>query len=98
MTKYIVKKKFLGGPEAGTVLEKIQIRHRIDFLTDKVSDVNPIEMQFLLDSGYIAEEEGKWGPEFMECDTCRAKPGSPILCSGCLHNRDAIKKLLESLR
>ena len=28
--------------------------------------------------------------EFMECDTCRAKPGSPILCRGCLHNRTAL--------
>lgn len=28
--------------------------------------------------------------EFMECDTCRAKPGSPPLCRGCLHNRNVI--------
>lgn len=27
---------------------------------------------------------------FMECDTCRAKPGSPPLCAGCLHNREVI--------
>ena len=25
---------------------------------------------------------------FVECDTCRTKPGSPTLCSGCLANRD----------
>lgn len=25
--------------------------------------------------------------EFTECDTCRAKPGSPALCTGCLRNR-----------
>lgn len=31
--------------------------------------------------------------EFMECDTCRAKPGSPYLCRGCLHNRTLINKL-----
>ncbi len=31
--------------------------------------------------------------EFMECDTCRAKPGSPILCGGCLHNRIVIDAL-----
>jgi len=23
----------------------------------------------------------------MECDACRAKPGSPTLCVACLHNR-----------
>lgn len=28
--------------------------------------------------------------EFIECDTCRAKPGSPPLCSGCLKNRATI--------
>lgn len=31
--------------------------------------------------------------KFIECDTCRAKPGSPTLCSGCLHNRALISKL-----
>lgn len=31
--------------------------------------------------------------EFMECDTCRAKCGTPILCNGCLHNRILITKL-----
>ena len=31
--------------------------------------------------------------EFMECDTCKAKPGSPQLCNGCLHNRNAIHKM-----
>ena len=33
------------------------------------------------------------GNEFMECDTCRAKPGSPALCAGCLHNRQAMSDL-----
>lgn len=27
---------------------------------------------------------------FLECDTCRAKPGSPYLCAGCLNNRGKI--------
>ncbi len=31
--------------------------------------------------------------EFMECDTCRAKPGSPRLCSSCLHNREIISSM-----
>lgn len=35
--------------------------------------------------------------EFKECDTCRAKPGSPILCSGCRHNREVINKYQEKL-
>lgn len=35
--------------------------------------------------------------KFIECDTCRAKPGSPILCSGCLHNRDVIGRLLDEV-
>ena len=33
--------------------------------------------------------------EFVECDTCKAKPGSPYLCSGCLKNRQIIHALLE---
>jgi hypothetical protein len=28
--------------------------------------------------------------DFVECDSCRAKPGSPTLCNGCLNNRTAI--------
>ena len=32
---------------------------------------------------------------FVECDTCRAKPGSPTLCAGCLHNRQVIGELLR---
>ena len=31
--------------------------------------------------------------EFIECDTCREKPGSPTLCQGCLHNREVIGEL-----
>jgi hypothetical protein len=30
---------------------------------------------------------------FVECDSCRRKPGSPALCAGCLHNRTVISKL-----
>lgn len=30
---------------------------------------------------------------FIECDTCRALPGTPPLCAGCLHNRLAIQTL-----
>lgn len=35
--------------------------------------------------------------EFMECDTCRAKPGSPRLCDGCLHNRRAMTDMQARL-
>lgn len=31
--------------------------------------------------------------QFIECDTCRAKPGSPTLCAGCLNNRRVIEEL-----
>lgn len=31
--------------------------------------------------------------EFVECDTCRAKSGSPTLCAGCLSNRAALAAL-----
>jgi len=34
---------------------------------------------------------------FMECDTCRPKPGSPLLCNGCFHNRTVIARLQEKI-
>lgn len=30
---------------------------------------------------------------FVECDTCRAKPGTPLLCSGCVSNQNLIEQL-----
>lgn len=45
---------------------------------------------------------------FVECDACRAQPGSPTLCNGCRHNRHVIwlytsipgapTKVLEDIR
>lgn len=35
---------------------------------------------------------------FQECDTCIAKPGTPALCKGCLHNREAIRLLTNGLQ
>ena len=35
---------------------------------------------------------------FIECDSCRSKPGSPQLCSGCLVNRRRIEELESLLR
>lgn len=34
-------------------------------------------------------------PGFVECDSCRAKLGSPTLCSGCLHNRTQMQRLVD---
>jgi len=33
--------------------------------------------------------------EFVECDSCAAKPGSPTLCAGCLANRYVIGLLTQ---
>ena len=35
---------------------------------------------------------------FVECDTCRGKSGSPVLCEGCLANRTTIENLWSSLQ
>lgn len=32
--------------------------------------------------------------KFVECDSCKAKPGAPTLCAGCLMNRDTIRTLM----
>ena len=34
---------------------------------------------------------------FVECDACRAKPGTPALCGACLQNRGAIEYLTRQL-
>ena len=36
--------------------------------------------------------------KFKECDTCRSKPGSPILCEGCLSNRLTISFLRQKIK
>lgn len=36
--------------------------------------------------------------DFMECDSCRAKPGTPPLCRGCFHNRELISSLKRAFR
>jgi len=35
--------------------------------------------------------------EFKECNSCASKPGSPLLCDACLHNRETIHRLLSEL-
>ena len=34
---------------------------------------------------------------FIECDTCHKKLGSPVLCDGCLSNRDLIEALKKQI-
>jgi len=39
--------------------------------------------------------------EFKECSVCAKKPGSPVLCPSCLHNRQLIQeyqKILDLLK
>jgi len=35
--------------------------------------------------------------DFMECDDCTKKPGSPQLCPACLNNRSVIETLKKQL-
>ncbi len=35
--------------------------------------------------------------DFQVCPECSAKPGMPILCESCLHNRDLISKLRDMI-
>jgi hypothetical protein len=34
---------------------------------------------------------------FMECESCRQKPGSPVLCESCQHNRAMIERATMAL-
>lgn len=36
-------------------------------------------------------------PEFVECPSCRVKPGSPVLCRECLERRELLS-VLDDLR
>lgn len=44
-----------------------------------------------------AARESPGAKGFMECDTCRAKPGTPLLCCGCLTNRTLIAKQSDEI-
>jgi hypothetical protein len=41
--------------------------------------------------------EATYQDDFMECDTCRKKPGMTRLCDGCLHNRSLISNIKKEL-
>ena len=77
---------------------------KVVFLADPDHEVEPFVriVKDLADAGWqpvqpasppAPTEEEEEPVEFMECDTCRAKPGTPPLCRGCLHNRKIIKSL-----
>ena len=36
--------------------------------------------------------------DFMECASCKSKPGTPPLCISCLHNREIIEQLDNSVK
>lgn len=36
--------------------------------------------------------------EFIECDTCKTKPGSPTLCMGCYSNRNLISQQAREIK
>lgn len=42
------------------------------------------------DASGLVDLNREW--QFKECATCAAKPGSPTLCAGCLHNRTTIDR------
>ena len=60
------------------------------------------DMSVIRDAFEAGVQEGerrmRYEGDFMECDSCRAKPGSPILCRGCLHNRDVIYTLQKAIK
>jgi hypothetical protein len=63
--KYKVIKPFLGGSEVGTVLE-VNSDNLWRNMAYTTGDCSPIELQLLLDSGYIEEVDGKWVPKERE--------------------------------
>ena len=35
---------------------------------------------------------------FVECDSCRSKPGDPLLCAGCYSNRALISNIDKKVK
>ena len=54
-----------------------------------------------LHCGYTGPSKGVYPnqilEDFHECATCAAKPGTPTLCSACLHNRALVSQLKEKV-
>jgi len=44
----------------------------------------------------MSADSGNQQIDFVACDSCKAKPGSPILCKGCLDNRASIGVLSQA--
>lgn len=36
--------------------------------------------------------------DFQECVSCKGKPGMPVLCSACYHNRWFVDQLKDKIR
>jgi len=53
-----------------------------------------IQQEHQGDGSRFSSSRGKFLSEsgFVECDACRSKNGSPVLCYGCLHNRTIIEE------
>lgn len=57
---------------------------------------------YLKSKGLVEEIEygdppSKDKASFMLCETCSSKPGIPVLCKSCLHNREVIYRLASRI-
>lgn len=50
-------------------------------------ELSTVEGNRAIDDALRVPEKVAWKDPWKPCDTCAAKPGSPVLCKGCLWNR-----------
>jgi len=74
---------------------KADIDHQNDHITKLEQRVKSLELDRRIDQ--TGEERVIVEREFWECPECKAKPGSPLLCPSCLHNRFVIDLLNDEL-
>lgn len=63
-----------------------------------VSCPRPDDDAYGVSLGHPYERETTLESDFVECETCRAKPGMPVLCDGCLRNRQLITLLKRKIK
>jgi hypothetical protein len=59
----------------------------IDGLNEEIQRLTKLKQKLV--------KEKKMELKFTECDACKGKPGSPLLCRGCVQNRAVISYLIE---
>lgn len=76
--------------------EVLTLKSRIRVLKDEVErsiNIRESLREELMDARLDRQRVGKVSDGFVECDVCKEKPGTPLLCDSCYLNRRTIAGL-----